>query len=129
MPAVTGIAPLNTLLAACRRYPLPPHRRLTFEYVLLAGVNDREADAARLVKLVSGIRCKVNLIPFNPFPRSAFRRPSDHDVLAFQSIVRSAGIDVFIRKSRGRDVLGACGQLGTIPHSNVRTLTQIESRC
>jgi 23S rRNA (adenine2503-C2)-methyltransferase len=129
MPTVSGIAPLKTLLAACRRYPLPPQRRLTFEYVLLAGVNDREADAARLVKLVSGIRCKVNLIPFNPFPGSAFHRPSDHDVLAFQSIVRSAGIDVFIRKSRGRDVLGACGQLGAIPHSNVRTLTQIESRC
>jgi 23S rRNA (adenine2503-C2)-methyltransferase len=129
MPAVNGIAPLKTLLAACRRYPLPPHRRLTFEYVLLAGVNDREADAERLVKLVRHIKCKVNLIPFNPFPDSAFRRPSDSDILAFQSIVRAAGIDVFIRKSRGRDVLGACGQLGAIPHADVRTLTQIESRC
>jgi 23S rRNA (adenine2503-C2)-methyltransferase len=129
MPAVNAIVPLKTLLAACRRYPLPAHRRLTFEYVLLAGVNDREADAVRLVKLVNGIRCKVNLIPFNPFPGSAFRRPTDHDVLAFQSIVRDAGLDVFIRKSRGRDVLGACGQLGAIPHSNAQTLTQIESRC
>ncbi|HET8720701.1 MAG TPA: 23S rRNA (adenine(2503)-C(2))-methyltransferase RlmN [Nitrospira sp.] len=129
MPAVHGITPLNTLLAACRRYPLPPHRRLTFEYVLLAGVNDREADALRLVKLIRSIRCKVNLIPFNPFPGSAFRRPSDHDVLGFQSIVRQAGIDVFIRKSRGRDVLGACGQLGALPDSAARSLTQIESRC
>ena len=129
MPAASGIAPLNALLAACRRYPLPPHRRLTFEYVLLAGVNDHEADALRLVKLVRGIRCKINLIPFNPFPGSAFRRPSDHDILAFQSIVRDAGLDVFIRKSRGRDVLGACGQLGAIPHAGVRTLTQIESHC
>lgn len=129
MPAVNGIASLKTLLLACRRYPLPPHRRLTFEYVLLAGVNDREADAMRLAKLIRGITCKVNLIPFNPFPGSAFRRPSDRDVLAFQSIVREAGIDVFVRKSRGRDVLGACGQLGNLPASYRRTLTQIESRC
>ena len=129
MPAAHGIASLKTLLLACRRYPLAPHRRLTFEYVLLAGVNDRAADALRLVKLVRGIACKVNLIPFNPFPGSAFRRPSDRDVLAFQAIVREAGIDVFIRKSRGRDVLGACGPLGNLPASHARTLTQIESRC
>lgn len=129
MPAVHGMASLKTLLLACRRYPLAPHRRLTFEYVLLAGVNDLEADAKRLVKLIRGIKCKVNLIPFNPFPGSAFRRPPDRDVLAFQSIVRDAGIDVFIRKSRGRDVLGACGQLGNLPRSYDGTLTQIESRC
>jgi 23S rRNA (adenine2503-C2)-methyltransferase len=129
MPAVNGMASLKTLLLACRRYPLAPHRRLTFEYVLLAGVNDGEADALRLVKLIRGITCKVNLIPFNPFPGSTFRRPSDLDILAFQSIVREAGIDVFIRKSRGRDVLGACGQLGNLPTARVRTLTLLESRC
>src|SRR4026209_1206472 len=129
MPAVNKMAALRTLLLACRRYPLAPHRRLTFEYVLLGGVNDREADALRLVKLIRGIACKVNLIPFNPFPGSAFRRPSDLDILAFQSIVREAGIDVFIRKSRGRDVLGACGQLGDLPTARVRTLTRLESRC
>jgi 23S rRNA (adenine2503-C2)-methyltransferase len=129
MPAVNGMAPLNTLLLACRQYPLPPRRRLTFEYVLLADVNDRDIDAMRLVKLIRGITCKVNLIPFNPFPGSAFRRPSDEHVAAFQSILRSAGIDVFTRKSRGRDVLGACGQLGNLPDPVPRTLTQIESRC
>lgn len=130
MPAVNGIASLKTLLAACRRYPLAPTRRLTFEYVILAGVNDQEEDARRLVQLVRGITCKINLIPFNPFPGSGFQRPSDRDVLAFQSIVRQAGIDVFIRKSRGRDVLGACGQLGNLPSSyQAQTLTQIESRC
>ncbi len=129
MPAVNGVASLKTLLSACRRYPLAPNRRLTFEYVLLADVNDRAADAERLVKLIKGIRCKVNLIPFNPFPGSAFKRPSDREVLVFQSILREAGIDVFIRKSRGRDVLGACGQLGNLPPSSERTLTQIESRC
>ena len=129
MPAVNGMASLKSLLLACRRYPLAPHRRLTFEYVLLAGVNDQRADAIRLAKLIRGITCKVNLIPFNPFPGSAFRRPSDRDVLAFQSLVRDAGIDVFIRKSRGREVLGACGQLGNLPPSYDQTLTQIESRC
>jgi 23S rRNA (adenine2503-C2)-methyltransferase len=96
---------------------------------LLAGENDRKADALRLVNLIRGIACKVNLIPFNPFPGSVFRRPSDDDVLAFQSIVQRAGIDVFIRKSRGRDVLGACGQLGNIPAEADRSLTQIQSRC
>lgn len=129
MPAVNGLASLETLLLACRRYPLAPRQRLTFEYVLLAGENDREADALRLVKLIGGITCKVNLIPFNPFPGSAFRRPSDRDVLAFQSIVRQAGMDVFIRKSRGRDVLGACGQLGNLPAAADRSLTQIQPRC
>ena len=130
MPAVNGIASLKTLLAACRRYPLPPTRRLTFEYVLLAGVNDQADDARRLTKLVRGIVCKINLIPFNEFPGSPFRRPSDGDISVFQAIVRQAGLDVFVRKSRGRDVLGACGQLGNLsPEYAERALTQIESRC
>jgi 23S rRNA (adenine2503-C2)-methyltransferase len=130
MPAVNGIAPLKTLLAACRRYPLPPTRRLTFEYVLLAGVNDQADDARRLTKLVRGIACKINLIPFNEFPGSPFRRPSESDVSTFQTIVRQAGLDVFVRKSRGRDVLGACGQLGNLsPEYAEHALTQIESHC
>ena len=130
MPAVNGIASLKTLLAACRRYPLPPTRRLTFEYVLLAGVNDHADDARRLTKLVRGIACKINLIPFNEFPGSPFRRPSEGDISAFQAIVRQAGLDVFVRKSRGRDVLGACGQLGNLsPEYATHALTQIESRC
>ena len=130
MPAATQIASLKTLMAACRRYPLPPMRRLTFEYVLLAGVNDSDDDARRLVKLLSGIRCKVNLIPFNEFPGNAFRRPTDDRVFTFQTILTRAGIDAFIRKSRGRDVLGACGQLGSIPTGQGSSaLTQIESRC
>ncbi len=115
MPAVNRLHPLEDLMAACRDYPLPPRRRLTFEYVLLAGVNDREQDARRLAKLLNGIRCKVNLIPFNEFPGSGFRRPDDTEVLRFQSVLRQAGFDAFIRKSMGRDVLGACGQLGSLP--------------
>lgn len=130
MPAVNGIASLKTLLAACRRYPLPPTRRLTFEYVLLAGVNDHADDARRLTKLVRGIACKINLIPFNEFPGSPFHRPSDGAISVFQTIVRQAGLDVFVRKSRGRDVLGACGQLGNLPPGLAEpALTQIESRC
>src|SRR6185295_16795956 len=130
MPAANGIASLKTLLAACRRYPLPPTRRLTFEYVLLGGVNDHADDARRLIKLVRGIACKINLIPFNEFPGSSFCRPSEGDIAAFQAIVRQAGLDVFVRKSRGRDVLGACGQLGNLaPEYATHALTQIESRC
>jgi len=130
MPAANGIASLKTLLAACRRYPLPPTRRLTFEYVLLAGVNDQADDARRLTRLVRGIACKINLIPFNEFPGSRFRRPSEGDISAFQGTVRQAGLDVFVRKSRGRDILGACGQLGNLSHEYAeRALTQIESRC
>lgn len=129
MPAVNRLHPLKSLLAACRQYPLPPHRRLTFEYVLLASVNDAEDDARRLTKLVRGIRCKVNLIPFNEFPGSRFKRPRDESVAAFQAILRRAGVDTYVRKSKGRDVLGACGQLGRAGELPVTlALTQIETR-
>jgi 23S rRNA (adenine2503-C2)-methyltransferase len=115
MPAINHLYPLKALLSACRNLDLPPRQRLTFEYVLLDGVNDSVADAKRLTKLVAGIRCKVNLIPFNDFPGSPFRRPTQSAVSTFQSTLRGAGLDVFLRKSMGRDVLGACGQLGTFP--------------
>ncbi|OQW32977.1 MAG: hypothetical protein A4E19_06410 [Nitrospira sp. SG-bin1] len=130
MPAASEIASLRSLLAACRRCPLASHQRLTFEYVLLAGVNDHEADARRLVQLLKAMRCRVNLIPFNEFPGSPFRRPSEQAVLRFQSILRNAGLEAFVRKSRGRDVLGACGQLGALPsNQNSLALTPIETRC
>lgn len=130
MPAADKLASLKTLLAACRRYPLQANRRLTFEYVLLAGINDRREDAQRLTKLLRDLCCKVNLIPFNEFPGSNFRRPLDQDILAFQAILKQARIDTFIRKSRGQDILGACGQLGTLPsHQGTPALTQIEPRC
>lgn len=130
MPTVNRLHSLKALLAACRRYPLPPHRRLTFEYVLLSGVNDTEDDARRLTKLVRGIRCKVNLIPFNEFPGSGFKRPSDESVASFQAMLRQAGIDTYVRKSKGRDVLGACGQLGrTADSPSPLALTPIETHC
>jgi 23S rRNA (adenine2503-C2)-methyltransferase len=115
MPTINRLYPLETLLEACRAYPLPPRRRLTFEYVLLAGVNATPEDAKRLTTLLVGIRSKVNLIPFNEFPDSPYRRPDEATVLRFQSILKEGGLAVFIRKSRGRDVLGACGQLGRLP--------------
>lgn len=114
MPAADRLCSLDALMAACRDLPLPQRQRVTFEYVLLAGINDGEHDAARLVALLRGLRCKVNLIPFNPYPGSAYRRPSDDRVHSFQARVRKAGLSVFVRKSRGRDVLGACGQLGNL---------------
>ena len=115
MPGVNRLHPLNRLLAACRAYPLPPNRRLTFEYVLLAGVNDTEQDAKTLAKLLQRLRCKVNLIPFNEFPGTEFRRPTDENVVRFQEVLHKGGLDVFVRKTKGRDVLGACGQLGDLP--------------
>ena len=108
MPAANGIASLNTLLAACRRYPLPPTRRLTFEYVLLAGVNDQGEDARRLAKLVRGIACKINLIPFNEFPGNPFRRPSERNISAFQTMYASNAIQFVSRHVlciEGRDSL------------------------
>jgi len=113
MPAINKRYPIETLLRACRDYPLPPRRRLFFEYVLLKGVNDSETDARRLLQLLKGLRCKVNLIPFNEYPGSPFARPDDETVLRFQAILLKAGFSAFIRKSRGRDILAACGQLRT----------------
>jgi 23S rRNA (adenine2503-C2)-methyltransferase len=130
MPAVNKLYPLKTLLDACKQYPLLPRQRLTFEYVLLAGVNDTIEDAVRLTKLLKGIPGKVNLIPFNEFPGSDFSRPADSDVLRFQTRVKQAGIPAFIRKSKGREVLGACGQLGNRPASpSVSFLTPIGANC
>jgi 23S rRNA (adenine2503-C2)-methyltransferase len=103
--------PIATLLDACRELPIPHRRRITFEYVLLAGVNDSLVDATRLIGLMRGIRCKVNLIPFNPFPDSGFERPSDATVEAFRRHLDAAHVHCTVRQSRGRDVAAACGQL------------------
>jgi 23S rRNA (adenine2503-C2)-methyltransferase len=103
--------PIRELLDACRRYPLEERRRITFEYVLLKDVNDSEADAMRLVKLLRGIRSKVNLIPFNPFPGSEFKRPADSTVRRFQQILLDHHYTAPVRESRGRDISAACGQL------------------
>lgn len=101
---------LKDLMEACRAYPLRPWERLTFEYVLLKGVNDNDADARRVVKLLANLKCKVNLIALNPGPEIPYETPDEAQVLAFQEIVRRA-VPCFIRKPRGRDVYAACGQL------------------
>jgi 23S rRNA (adenine2503-C2)-methyltransferase len=103
--------PISELLAACRDYPLPPSRRITFEYVLLAGINDRPAHAEQVVGLLQGLRCKVNLIPFNEFPGAAFQRPSPEAVQRFQAILLDHYLTATIRESRGREIGAACGQL------------------
>lgn len=103
--------PLRSLIEACRRYPLKPRRMITFEYVLIAGVNDSAQDARRLVMLLKGIRSKVNLIPLNPHEGSELQRPSDAAVLAFQKVLTDNNMTALIRESRGQDILAACGQL------------------
>jgi 23S rRNA (adenine2503-C2)-methyltransferase len=103
--------PIKELLAACRAFPLPRHRRITFAYVLLAGINDEPAMARELTRLLKGFRAKVNLIPFNPHPELPFAAPHPDRVLEFQEIIRQAHYPVFIRESRGQDIAAACGQL------------------
>jgi 23S rRNA (adenine2503-C2)-methyltransferase len=130
MPAANRLHSLQSLLDACRAYPLAERDRLTFEYVLLADVNDHAEDASRLIKLLRGLRCKVNLIAFNPFPGSPYRRPSDATIDMFQNQLRKGHVDVYLRRSRGRDVLGACGQLGRLEGAMPAVaLTPIQSRC
>jgi 23S rRNA (adenine2503-C2)-methyltransferase len=103
--------PISELLATCREYPLPPGRRITFEYVLLAGINDHSAHAEQLARLLKGLRCKINLIPFNEFPGAAFQRPSPETVKRFQAILLEHYFTATIRESRGREIGAACGQL------------------
>lgn len=103
--------PIRRLLEACRRYPLPPGRRITFEYVLIKDLNDTPEDARRLVSLLKGIAAKVNLIPFNPYEGSDFEKPKDEVILNFQKILESLNLAALVRKSKGQDILAACGQL------------------
>jgi 23S rRNA (adenine2503-C2)-methyltransferase len=103
--------PLDALIEACRAYPLPPRKRITFEIVLLRDVNDSSGNARSLVKLLHGVRAKVNLIPFNPYAGACYERPSDERVLEFQDVLQRAQLTAMIRQSRGADISAACGQL------------------
>ncbi len=106
--------PIAELLAACRRYPGASNsRRITFEYVMLRGVNDSEADARELVRLIAGIPAKVNLIPFNPWPGSTYLPSTRAQLDKFAAIVMDAGFASPVRTPRGQDILAACGQLRT----------------
>ena len=103
--------PIASLIAACRDFPLAPRRRITFEYILMAGVNDSDEDAERLSRLLRPVRSKINLIPFNEFPGSEFSRPADERVLAFQEILHRRHHTAIVRYSKGQDISAACGQL------------------
>ena len=106
--------PIEELIAACRRYPGASNaRRITFEYVMLRGINDSEAEARELVRLIAGIPAKVNLIPFNPWPGSAYLPSTREQLDRFAAVVMAAGFSAPIRTPRGRDILAACGQLRT----------------
>ncbi len=103
--------PLSELIAAMREYPLPRRDRITIEYVLIAGLNDSDADAKQLVRLLNPVRAKVNLIPLNDEVVDGFKSPAPERILRFQEILMSRSLMAIIRKSRGRDILAACGQL------------------
>ena len=103
--------PLKRLMDCCRALPLPRRKRITFEYVLLRGVNDSENHARQLAALLRGIPSKVNIIPFNPHPQSRFARPTDEEVARFQKILHDEGVQINVRRPRGDDIQAACGQL------------------
>ncbi len=108
---ITRKYPIAAVLEACRRFPLPQRRRITYEYVMLEGVNDTPEDARRLVKLLHGIPCKVNLIPFNEHAALPYRRPSEARIEAFREILVSKNMTAPVRYSKGPDIEAACGQL------------------
>jgi 23S rRNA (adenine2503-C2)-methyltransferase len=102
---------LEKLMAAARDFPLRNRERITFEYVLLQGVNDAPANAREVVELLRGMRVKVNLIALNPGPGIDYATPDRERVIEFQQVLIKAGIPAFIRRPRGRDIFAACGQL------------------
>ena len=103
--------PLEKLLDACAGYPLMARRKITFEYIMIKGVNDSEKDAKRLARLLRPIRAKINLIPFNTFEGSDFERPEEHVILTFKEILNKNNYTAVIRQSKGQDISAACGQL------------------
>lgn len=115
--------PLRELLNACKKFPLRPGRRITFEYVMLNGINDSKEDAVRLAALLRGIRAKINLIPFNSqsTEENEYEKPSEEKILAFQKILRNRGLRALIRKSKGSDISAACGQLKASYTANLKS--------
>jgi 23S rRNA (adenine2503-C2)-methyltransferase len=105
--------PIEALMKAIRAFPLERRRRVTFEYVLIKGVNDHEEDAMNLIRLLRNIPCKVNLIPFNPFDGCMFEPPDEETLIRFHEKINGKGLTATIRKSRGGEIMAACGQLCT----------------
>lgn len=108
---VNRVYPIRDLVACLRRFPRPPRRHLTLEYVLMAGITDSEVEARALARIARSIPAKVNLIPLNASPHLDFRRPEQSAILAFQKTLHAGGVTAFIRRSRGDDISAACGQL------------------
>ncbi len=113
--------PVAELLAAGRDFPLPKRKRIMFEYILLKDINDSAADAGLLAKKLTGIRCKINLLPYNETPALPYHRSPAQRIEEFQKILRNAGYTVFIRESRGADISAACGQLAAADRHSLRT--------
>jgi 23S rRNA (adenine2503-C2)-methyltransferase len=118
---------LKELMDCCRSLPIPRRKRITFEYVLLRGINDSVESAQALCDLLSGIRCKVNVIPFNPHPGSIFARPTDESIEAFQLTLYERGVQVNVRRPRGDDIAAACGQLQG-EHAGARRVRPMTAR-
>ena len=118
--------PIAELIAACRRYPSASNaRRITFEYVMLKGVNDSPAEARALVALIAGLPAKVNLIPFNPWPGSGYETSAPEAITRFSQIVMDAGFAAPVRGPRGRDIMAACGQLRTESRRGKASATEV----
>ena len=119
---------IEALLAALKAYPnLSNSERITFEYVMLKGINDTDEDARRLVKLIDGIPAKINLIPFNPWPGAPYERSSRNRIMAFAEIVHNAGYSSPIRRPRGEDIMAACGQLKSETERARKSRAQIQA--
>ncbi len=112
MPVTKG-NPLKKLIEELKKFPLPPRDRITFEYVMLKNFNDSVEDAQRVYSLLKGLKYKINLIPFNPYPSSTFLKPEDEKVLKFQKVLIDKGVTAIIRKSKGEDISAACGMLAS----------------
>lgn len=119
---------IGKLLDALRAYPLEQRRRITFEYVLLAGVNDSLRDAAQLSKLLRGMKCKVNIIPWNPHPEAPYQRPEPAVIDAFQNECKRLGLPTYLRKPRGDDIDAACGQLANRSNGEAIVPLRIRAR-
>lgn len=115
--------PLEDLIAALKAHQLPNRRRITIEYVLIKGINDRIRDARELIRILHGLKVKVNLIPFNPWPGCDLEAPDPEAVLAFEEVLRDSPYAVMLRKEKGKDILAACGQLaGSVTHDRQEAL-------
>ena len=121
--------PIDQLMDACNRYlEFAPRDFITFEYIMLDGINDRDEHAHQLIELAKRVRCKLNLIPFNPFPESGLDRSSNNQVRRFASILMDAGVITTVRKTRGDDIDAACGQLAGDVIDRARIREKLQER-